>query len=222
VTCRVFVIKSIDKGETWGTPIPIAEGVFRATVTNPILLSNGDIAFNAYFHDAFCEISSDGGDTWTEYQISDHAALGHDEVSETAIIEIKTDGEYTGGMLAIGRTTAVPYVYERFKSADYGRTWASDGTETGFPVCKSKPNLYRLDADTILYAGTDYDNANLILYVSKDEGETWTGGYIVVSGLSTSYYPGIVLHNDDMYIVWCKNYAWSNVYCSIVPRSAIA
>jgi len=208
-----FVKTSTDGGVTWGPAIPVQAGQARTPYGPCGMNSQGDLWICTYnLNGVFYDVSADGGETWAEYVVSNGYG------SETAIIETKTNGVYSGGMLAVIRDETAPCSYYITRSSDYGRTWDAV-TQTGvFPSPYPTPvYLFRTSDDYILLAYTD-TSLNLRIYQSYDEGLHWEYKGIVVSGQSISYYPAITQINDStLYVVWCTNdWVPSDVYGNYV------
>lgn len=216
---HLYISKSTDAGLTWTTPVLVSSE--RVTVTNPIQLSDNSIIIPAYkvlSNDYTVSVfkSTDYGETWTETIVKHSAPLYY---NESAIIETSP-----GNILMITRWDTDSTNFILFRSTDYGETW-TDGEIGEFTnYYPKKPNLTRLNGDTILFTYED-SGYNTRFYLSNDEGVNWVyAGMItydthqyIVKGLTRSYPSTIKLNNSrKIGMALCTNGMTSDVYFSIV------
>jgi len=196
--------KSTDGGQTWSDKIALSSGNIRATRGRPILLSNGKLLVPIYNKVSSGHVyvveSSDGGDSWTEYTVSDSYG------DEFSIIEVKTGGSFSGKVYGLVRDDSSPYIYKKTESTDYGHTWSSLSDENDFQnPFKTPIDLIRASDDKIL-AAYSTTGGELVIYESTDECANWSYVKTVVTGQSVSYYPSLEFVNSSKLIaVWCEN-----------------
>lgn len=177
---------------------------------NPILLSNGKIIAPGY---QTIKESSDGGETWTSYDIGD--AVDYIGATEPSIVECKTAGTYQGKVVVVFRNTQGENLTSI--STDFGHTW-TDLTAIGFEY-NTTSHIIRHYSDTLLLFIGGYDLTLLPLigvfvYKSIDEGDTWTLCTTFGNGIITAnHHPSVVYLGDDHFAYnWCDNKPGSDVH----------
>ncbi|TKZ25383.1 sialidase family protein, partial [Brachyspira catarrhinii] len=202
---RIKIIKSVDNGETWGTPVDITPQIYGsackdatrktwhaafASSGNGVQLRNGRMLFvltvresaNGIFKN-YVMYSDDGGETW---KVSKNAPEHSDGSggNEAKIVELND-----GSLLMAARPGGV---YQRYfaKSTDNGETWGVAEPRSDLPSSAS-------NGDIIYYTSTNngWDKNRIItmfdtkpytvstppadpmMYYSYDEGKTWKGRY---------------------------------------------
>lgn len=236
-TWNTWVITSVDEGRTWSEPYELVPGDFggRGPVRNkPIVLSNGVWIAGASNENGpwnvFFDRSEDGGKTWTAtlYVDIDRISLGAGEK------KIDTSGILSEGLrdtIAQYRKGGViqPTLWEsepghvhallrstygvvcRTDSKDYGKTW-SPVYSISFPNPNSGIDLTKLVDGTLVMA-SNQDNANwgsrgvLSLFVSKDNGFTWTKVYELERGKKEDEYsyPAIISFSNRIALTYTWN-----------------
>ena len=225
---KIYSINSTDGGNTWSTPILIANT--RSTNGNPIKLSNGNIIVSSCSSlvdgHLYIEKSTDNGQTWTEILIANDAT---NKPNETTIIETKTSGSYTGGVMAIARNLNSSR-YSLFKSTDYGATWGSGILKTAWvDTSQTRLSLTRIQSDLIMASYTTYPDGCIAYRISNDEGITWTKPVKIPINGFVSLYPDSILLNDSITIAtaWCTNIQppnedeSSDVYMNFIPKANV-
>lgn len=234
--CDVKSKKSTDGGVTWSEPVTIANN--RASDSNPVLLSNGNIIFGSYGYNNgytnyylpgtyYAVISGDSGDTWSETLITTDGSYTYPDTAvgnvpnETGVIELKTGGEYTGKVLFLARTFGTGVL--KYISTDYGATFAAGAADAGLTEFKNRTRktIFRVNSSTI--AAVTTSNRHLIMMcVSKDEGATWENPFVlgVLPVTNTGAYPCSVILNDGRLItVWGdKNSSTPQVWATITQN----
>lgn len=222
-TMITYSTKSTDDAKTWSTPVQVASGTGgRATNCNPIKANDGNIYFACYNNAGviYLEKSTNNGDSWTESTIATNATLA---LNETTLIETKTNGSFTGGLLAIVRTNTS--TFQKFTSTNYGVSWSAGSTESSMPhTIQSRCSLNRLNSNTIMASYTD-SIYNIAISISQDEGATYTKTRIPQfnTGL-TSTYPDSVLIGNTLLTAWCTNQFspdTSDIYITQIPLSTV-
>ena len=186
------LLMSRDRGDTWEAISP--------DLTHGTGSEKGDIAYHTIFtisesplrfglvyagtDDGRVHVTKDGGKTWVEAMsgiaprrwISRIVASAFDLGTVYMTQNGKRDDDFT------------PYVW---KSADYGRTWAS--LATGVPT--GPVNVIREDPvdRKILYLGTDTG-----VYVTTDGGASWA---VLGRGLPATFVHDLVVHPRDNVLV---------------------
>lgn len=216
---HLYISKSTDSGLTWTTPVLISSE--RVSVTEPIQLSDDSIIIPSYkvlSNDYTVSIfkSEDYGETWTEIVVN-HSAPAY--YNESAVIETSN-----GNILMISRWDTNSTNFILFRSTDYGLTWSEPELGEFKSYYSKKPNLTRLNSNTILFTYED-SGYNTQFYISNDEGVKWiyvgmikydTHQYIL-KGLTRSYPSTIKLNNSrKIGMTSCTNASTSDVYFSVL------
>lgn len=222
---HIYQTRSTDGGITWSIPSLISE---KRGITNNIKeLSNGELIFTAYGYNKvnttvfltgtiYLYKSNDGGLNWTEYIVHDNDGAG--QCNESAVIETKTNGHYTGGMLIISRANPVSDPqYRKFRSTDYGETWTEEDNETGLidSYKCTKLELYRPVPNIILCSYFETTIYSTAIIVSIDEGLTWENKVLIpLEGVGGKGYPDTILLNNTWTLATatCVNSVYSNVH----------
>jgi len=221
-TSEVRLRKSFDGGYTWDAMRPLftKPGAF---CRHPVqVLSNGDWIFPMWYSVAeddpnalqygsdysVVQISTDRGETWTEYPVPGSKRRVHMSIVETE----------PGRLLAFFRSRAADAVY-RSESTDFGRTW-SEPRATDLPNNNASIKAIRLRSGAIALAfnacrgGTDPDvtcwpkqRSPLMLALSDDGGETFPYMRVLEAGenfageanrhrTATYHYPSVIQSRD--------------------------
>jgi hypothetical protein len=154
-------------------------------VTDAINTSDGMLACAATFPPTFignCWAvmwhSGDGGRTWAVR--SNLTSPQENRGDEVALLETKP-----GEILCLLRGRQRPdNKYKqglyRFRSRDAGKTWTEESNMLPQIGCTlQRPFLTRLDANTVLLTGRDYDRKLVVGYVSRDNAETFGERFVI-------------------------------------------
>ena len=208
----VYIRKAlISNPSVWSDKIFVSNNITNGRVRgNPRLLSNGKILLPWQSTEGSTWIgeSFDGGLTWTNYNLSSIYA------QETSIMEVKTNGDYEGKVIAFIRRSGPPYGYFKTTSLDYGQTWADLTVEDVIVTNYPTPCEMLRWSESVILCVTSHTN-KIVLYKSFDEGLTFTYlGYISQPPTTpASYYPSIVkLLEDRIGVAWCENGLESDVF----------
>ncbi|MBQ6254551.1 MAG: SUMF1/EgtB/PvdO family nonheme iron enzyme [Bacteroidales bacterium] len=166
--CMV-VRTSRDNGKTWSRP-SIAEGdhdVRHQVIAGPVILSDKTIVQ--------CCDAGPGGDDGTSFHLSRDWGKTWEDTGSTipgihaGVVELKD-----GRLMAFGRGNSIDGRMPVSFSSDKGRSWISRAS--GFPPIGSGQRLVlkRLQEGPVMLA-TFLDNG-MNIFLSFDEGETWTSG----------------------------------------------
>lgn len=210
--CDVCVVKSTDGGDTWGSKIFVHDGLTWGSMA---YLSNGKILLPYYRHsqDNYAigvGESDDGGDTWTNYTVVANGT-SQGNLTEWALVETKTAGEYTGGVYGIIRSNTENRLYKVI-STDYGHTWSAATEETGLPMNRTScAYLLRHSNGNILvnYSQTSQQ----VLYGSDDQCASWSFVKNLHANSGGIKYGAMVEEtSSSLYVVWASNVSTSDVY----------
>ncbi|MBR5661591.1 MAG: SUMF1/EgtB/PvdO family nonheme iron enzyme [Bacteroidales bacterium] len=171
----MVVRSSHDNGKTWSDPI-LAEAehaVRHQVIAGPIIYSDGTLIQ--------CCDAGPGGDDGTSFHLSeDNGATWEDTGSKipgihAGIVELKD-----GRLMAFGRGNSIDGKMPVSYSNDKGYTWTSRAS--GFPPIGSGQRLVlkRLFEGPIMLA--TFTKSGMTLFLSYDEGETWTDGKLLTDG----------------------------------------
>lgn len=236
-TWRTYVITSNDEGTTWSDAYELVAGDEggRGPVRNkPIVLSNGSWVAGASNENgpwnAFFDISEDEGKSWTatSYVTIDRLKLGMgDKLPDTSKIISEglrdTIAQYrNGGVIQPTLWESKPgHVHAllrstygmicRTDSKDYGKSW-SPVYKTSLPNPNSGIDLVKLPDGTLVLAANE-DSANwgsrgvLALFVSKDNGKSWSKKSEVVRGKNEDEYsyPAIIQAGGSIALTYTWN-----------------
>ncbi len=110
--------------------------------------------------------SLDGGQSWVHW--SDLTSTDANDGDEVALMETEP-----GTVLCHLRDRGRRESY-RLWSYDGGRSWSSPETITGMLDCiLQRPFLTRLDANTLLLSGRDFERKLIVAWLSRDNGKTY-------------------------------------------------
>jgi hypothetical protein len=194
------VRKALVSNKVFGSKITAGHA---GTRSNPIVLSNGKILAPGYTQ---VLESSDGGDSWIIYPVSDSSIVS---ATEPSIIECKTNGVYQGKVVIVFRKLLNTYNKIAY-SYDYGHTW-TNLADLSFGY-NTTLDIIRYDDDTLLlFIGT---GTGINVYKSTDEGDNWslytTFGNATIPG---NHHPSIVkLNNNHIGYHWTNNDPGSDVH----------
>lgn len=209
------IIHSDDNGFSWSEPKELVPGDIggRGPVKNkPIMLRNGTLLAPNSLEpawDAFIDISSDHGDTWTQMAI---VPLDHGKLKLKGIIQPTLWESEDGSVHLLARSTEGAMY--RSDSQDGGFTWC-EAYPTDMPNNNSGFDLARLSDGTLAMAYNPTvpreddpkgkgPRTPLVLRLSRDDGATWGEELPLDSGISQYSYPAVVAHGNNIYI----SYTW--------------
>ncbi|MBR3441967.1 MAG: SUMF1/EgtB/PvdO family nonheme iron enzyme [Bacteroidales bacterium] len=171
----MVVRSSLDNGKTWSDPVLVeAEHAVRhQVIAGPIICSDGTIIQ--------CCDAGPGGDDGTSIHLSrDNGATWEDTGAtipgiHAGIVELKD-----GRLMAFGRGNSIDGKMPVSYSTDKGYTWTSRAS--GFPPIGSGQRLVlkRLLEGPIMLA--TFTEGGMTLFLSYDEGETWSDGKLLTDG----------------------------------------
>lgn len=206
-----------DEKPVWTEPQYIWYG---ETLNKPTVLSNGEWLLpvslwarhhiSAPFQDCYHELdhlrmatvfaSKDQGTTWER--------RGGVVFPETRFDEHMTVELKDGRLWMLGRT--VSGLWESF-SSDLGETW-SEPACAQVQSCSARYFLRRLDSGRILLVkhGREAGAApqrreDLTAFLSEDEGETWSKGFVLDERFEVSYPDGVQAKDGTIYISYDRN-----------------
>jgi len=195
--------------------IPGDDSGGRGPVKNkPVLLSDGTLLAGASHETpggaswrAFFDLSADGGETWmrTDYINDDSLKLIQPTMWESA-----------SGVHALLRS-ASGYIY-RTDSKDMGRTWSAP-YPTSMPNNNSGIDLTKMEDGTLaLVCNPVGDNwgarSPISLFLSRDDGETWSRETDLESGEGEFSYPAVIYEDGVLHITFTYNRR-SVMYCAL-------
>ena len=188
---RVFMMRSRDRGQTWGDTVDLTRvlwdawspyrGAFVAS-GNGLRLKRGPYAGrllfaasllrrSAWVSDNYVLYSDDNGHTWHRSQM---AFEGGDE---SKLVEL-SDGRI---LLSVRRQGARGWNV----SADGGQTWGEQGLWHEMTVNACNGDMLRLNDSTLLHSIPDsMQREDVSLYISSDEGRSWRTPLLVTAGPS--------------------------------------
>jgi predicted neuraminidase len=211
-TWSTWLTTSRDDGATWTQPTPLENTDNRpcGPVKNkPVILHDGTwLAPNSVETtkewDAFVDISTDGGFTWSHSQM---VPIDHDTFPGLGIIQPTLWETRPGHVHMLLRSSAARVC--RSDSTDGGRTW-SPVRQTGMPGPNSGLDLAQLaDGALALVFNPVADHSfgsrsPLTIALSTDNGETWPRRLDIETqrGAEFSYPAIIALRNGDIAITY--------------------
>ncbi len=212
-----YLFRSVDRGKTWDRISPDLtynnpqqQGKWPYAIPYATITAVDESPFKfgliyAGTDDGRVWLTRNGGEAWTEITaglpFNKHVwkvvASKHDPATVYLTLVGRHDDDFT------------PYL---FRSADYGKTWAS--IAGGIPV--GPVNVVREDpkAKGVLYAGTDG-----AVFVSTDGGASWN---ILGKGLPTVYVWDLAIHPRDNALVVATNGRGMWILDDVAPVQAAA
>ncbi|TNJ65610.1 neuraminidase (sialidase) [Paenibacillus hemerocallicola] len=222
---RTMVTRSNDRGGSWTTPKELVEGDEggRGPVKNkPIRLSSGVLAAPASIEtkarwDAFVDLSSDNGASWTRTELvplrrAEPAAPGEEAreapppgtVVNKGVIQ-PTLWESAPGQVHMLLRSTDDYMF-RSDSADGGETWG-EAYAIGLPNNNSGIDLARMDDGLLALAynpvaGRRGARTPLVVRFSIDNGANWDAEFVLEDEPGEYSYPAIVASGDELHIAY--------------------
>lgn len=198
--CRNFLTHSDDDGKTWSEPRDITSSTKRQEVVTSIaggpgigiVLTRGEHAGRIVMPfnqgpfgkwKVYAVYSDDGGDTWT---MGDPAPDGEKGVgNEVQMVELAD-----GRLMLNSRNQGGDRARKVATSSDGGQTWTPLADDPQLPEPQCQGTIVRYDwpeedgTGHILFANpaSQSDRKQGTIKVSRDDGETWTDGKLVVPG----------------------------------------
>lgn len=118
--------------------------------------------------------SSDDGEHWSV--LSEMTGRDENRGDEVALLERES-----GDILCLLRDRKREDLF-RLTSSDGGRTWSEPKKLRAHLGCVlQRPFFTRLDEKTLLLSGRDAERKQVVAYVSRDEGETFSGRAVIES-----------------------------------------
>lgn len=222
---RTLVMQSTDDGVSWSEPAELVPGDVsggRGPVRNkPIRLASGRILAGGSTEQgiwqAFADISDDDGKTWRKSSPVKIQDLQYQEGEKTAESDIAVSQQsfYGRGVIqpslwqsAEGNVhmllrSSEGFVY-RADSEDEGASW-SDAYATALPNNNSGLDVVRLqDGRLVLACNPVAANwgmrSPLSLFISEDEGVSWTRLCDLETAQGEFSYPAIIAAGEDVYV----------------------
>lgn len=215
---QTMVVESKDSGKSWSEPYELIAGDFsggRGPVKNkPIYLSNGTILAPGSVERGpwrcFVDIQGKDG-AWVKKDIPVNA-----DVSDTNVIQ-PTLWEYPKGHLHALLRSNKGYIY-RSDSVDFGESWC-DVYPTDIPNNNSGIDCVRTDDGRIVLVcnpnpGDFTERSPLSVFVSKDNGSSFTKAFDIETESGEFSYPSVVSDKNKVYVV----YTWKRkkiAFCEI-------
>ncbi|MDY0169634.1 MAG: exo-alpha-sialidase [Thermoguttaceae bacterium] len=182
-----YIIRSLDNGKTWETPLKIQDGwcgAVRSLIqlkSGRLVLAGQDVRFNPGRHIVFSYVSDDEGKSWKQSNELDIGGSGsHGGAMEATVAEL------TDGQVYMLIRTVKGWFWEAF-SDDGGLTWR-DFQQSQIRSSTCCGQLERLaDGRLILLwnrspVGQPYNmhsRAELSIAFSSDEAKTWSKPVVV-------------------------------------------
>ena len=230
-------VVSHDQGLSWSTPQELVAGdaLPRGPVKNKlIVMSNGEWLApssieNEATWDAFADISSDHGKSWTKFDVPiDHrppttanagevwTGLAANALWETDVDRVfKWDGviqptlwESAPGSVHMLMRSTRGYVY-RSDSADFGRRWCA-AYATTLPNNNSGIDVVRLNGGGLILAynpiaGNWGRRYPISLAYSADNGQCWSNIFDMESEEGEFSYPAIIADGNLIHLTYTWN-----------------
>ena len=222
---RTLVMESADDGVSWSEPAELVPGDVsggRGPVRNkPIRLASGRVLAGASTEhgiwQAFADISDDDGRTWRKSSPVAIANLRYKAGEKTAESDIAVSAQSfygrgviqpsmwqsaDGGVHMLLRSSE-GFVYSA-DSEDEGASW-SDAYATALPNNNSGLDVVRLqDGRVVLACNPVAANwgmrSPLSLFISEDEGVSWTKLCDLETAKGEFSYPVIIAAGEDVYV----------------------
>ncbi|MDO3412460.1 sialidase family protein [Saccharibacillus sp. CPCC 101409] len=218
------IVRSTDGGDTWSQPIELVPGDIggRGPVRNkPIRLEDGTLLAPSSVEkrdpanpgkeiwEAFADISTDGGTTWTRsapVPMELERYVGAQEWIARGLIQPSLWSEGGNAVHMLLRSTEGAVF--RSDSQDGGRTW-SIARATELPNNNSGIDLTRLGGGLLALVynpvrgyATDSPRTPLVLGFSRDNGETWGDSFVLEDEPGEYSYPAIVSQGNTLFITY--------------------
>ena len=210
---ETWIKTSDDNGQTWSDAAELVKGDKggRGPVRNKPIITSEGLGIASASHeegkwDAFADISSDKGKTWTA---SPYIALNRKDFKGKGVIQ-PTLWESAPGKVHMLLRSSEGAIY-RSDSEDGGKTW-SEGYKSGLPNPNSGIDLTKLPDGTLVLAyNPDTTNwgsrSPLSLAISFDNGKTWPKILDIDSGDKKDEfsYPAVISYGDTIAV----SYTWN-------------
>ncbi len=202
-----LMVRSADRGVTWGAPEWLPAGILGPIKNKPIELDDGSIVCGSSVESyglwgCWAEITPDAGHTWAKHgPINVPGQLNG--IIQPAMLDL---GE--GRIRILCRSRSMGRIVTA-TSADAGRTW-TDAELTGLPNPNSGIDAVMLrDGRAVLvYNHTEQDRHPINLAVSADGGATWGTPLTLEDGDLEFSYPAVIQTSDGMIHI---SYTWDRV-----------
>ncbi len=187
-TGQFVLVKSVDDGVTWSSPINITSQVkdpaWRMCFNGPgngIQLRDGTLVFSAQFkgadnvpHSSFLA-SRDGGSTW---KISPAAIPGSPPTSESAIVEL-ADGSLLLSMRNEARAGVRAWARWEWRGDVMQGKWTEPWLTVPDPTCMA--SLIRHPHGELIFSNPNHTQRRVALTIrsSTDAGRTWSNGRLL-------------------------------------------
>lgn len=232
---KVFVLRSVDEGQSWETPLDITQAVkpqhwkwyasgpghaiqmqhnsFQQRLVVPCNHTEND----KKGHISHLIYSDDGGNTWLL-----GASVAQVDTDECTVVEL------SNGQLQLNMRNArkgEPY-RKTSLSTDGGLHWSIPQLNYGLlePTCQGALLRYALEPNLLLFVNPKHarKRKNLSLSISTDDGQTWNK-HIVLWKRKSAYSDIVVLDNGDVLCIFEAGKLWpyGGIFSIVLTKSAM-